>query len=167
MILRFVQGTELASRAIVALEKTAMPFTPSHVEARTPDGGHYIGARLDGGVLARPVGYDMSYTAHELLLDLGANRHGIIPQTAAAAEEDAKFFAFLTGHLGEAYDWEAIPGFLIPEHLHLPNHAICSALMLLALRACGWLVWPVTVPAHEVDPRDLLLMISTRLAVPM
>ena len=155
-ILRFVQGTELASRAIVALEKTAMPFTPSHVEAQMPDGSHYIGARLQGGVLARPAGYDASYTAHELLIDLGAT-----------SEEDSKFFAFLQGHLGEAYDWAAIPGFLIPAHLHLANHAICSALMTLALRASGWLVWPVAVPAHEVDPRDLLLMISTRLAVPM
>jgi hypothetical protein len=48
----------------------------------------------------------------------------------------------------------------------LAGHAICSALITLALRACGWLQWPIAAPAHLVDPRDLLLIISGRMQIP-
>lgn len=153
--IRFVQGTAFSSRLIVAQEKTAMPFTPSHVEARTPDGGFYIGAHIDGGVMKRPVGYDKDDMAHELLLDLD-----VTPEQAAV------FFAFLDRHLGEPYDWHAILGFILPAHEHQQEHAICSALITLALRACGYFQWPLAAPAHLIDPRDLLLMISARQQVP-
>ena len=120
MIIRFVQGTELSSKLIVAQEKTAMPFTPSHVEAKTPDGGFYLGSMMEGGVQKRPVGYDKGLVAHELLLTLDAT-----------PEQDAKFWDFLNSKLGEPYDSAAIFGFVIPVHEHLLNHAICSALITL------------------------------------
>jgi hypothetical protein len=153
--IRFVQGTAFSSRLIVAQEKTAMPFTPSHVEALTPDGLWYLGAHDDGGVQKRPLGYDKAAMAHELLLSLDTT-----------PEQDAAFWKFLEGHIGEPYDWKAILGFIIPGHEHLAGHAICSALITLALRACGWLQWPIAAPAHLVDPRDLLLIISGRMQVP-
>jgi len=155
MIIRFVQGTEFSSRLIVAQEKTAMPFTPFHVEARTAD-GFDLGAHSDGGVQKRPVGYDKATTAHELLLTLDAT-----------AEQDAAFWKFLGGHIGEPYDWHAIIGFVLPEHEHVFEHAICSALITLALRACNWFPAPLAAPAHLIDPRDLLLLISGRMTVPM
>lgn len=155
MILRFCQGNDLIAKDIIWQEKTAMPFTPSHVEALTADGGFYIGAHLSGGVMKRPVGYDKDTTVHELLLTLDAD-----PAT------DKAFFDYLNLHLGEPYDWKAIVGFLLPEHEHIPNHTICSALITMALRTCGWFVWPLAAPAHLIDPRDLLLMISGRMMVP-
>jgi hypothetical protein len=164
MIIRFVQGTDVTSKLIVAQEKTALPFTPSHAEALTPDGAAFIGAHMDGGVQRRPVGYDDATTAvepatgrkRELLLTLGAT-----------ADQDAAFFAYLEGHIGEPYDWRSIIGFVIPEHEHLLNHTICSALIAMGLRSCKWFNWPLAAPAHLIDPRDLLLLISGRMLVPM
>lgn len=133
-----------------------MPFTPSHVEALTVDGKFYLGAHSDGGVMKRPVGYDKDMTAHELLLTLDAT-----------PEQDAAFWKFLESHIGEPYDWSAIFGFVLPEHEHVFEHVICSALMTLGLRACNWFASPLAAPAHLIDPRDLLLLISGRTTVPM
>lgn len=155
MILRFVQGSEFASRLIIAQEKTALPFTPSHVEALTPDGQFYLGAHIDGGVMKRPIGYDKDTTVHELLLTLDAT-----------AEQDAAFHTYLESHIGEKYDWRAIIGFVLPEHEHIPEHTICSALITGGLRACNWFKWPLAAPWHLIDPRDLLLMLSSQMAIP-
>jgi len=157
IIVRFVRSIGLASDGIVALEKTAMPFTPSHVEAVTPD-GFYLGAHLDGGTQKRPKDYDAGKFSHELFLTLEATE-----------EQAAAFYAFLDAHVDEPYDWKAILGFLLPKHEHTPNHAICSALITLGLRtpSCEYFRWPLAAPAHLVDPRDLLLMLSARMAVPM
>src|ERR1700681_3697564 len=154
MIIRFVEGTAWSSKLIIAQEKTAMPFTPSHVEALTPDGGFYLGAIFDGGVRKRPVGYDKGTFSNELLLTLDATPN-----------QDAAFWEFLEGHIGEPYDWRAILGFILPEREHVFDHAICSALITLALRAkgCEWFKWPLAAPAHLIDPRDLLLLISSRM----
>lgn len=168
--IRFVQGTAFGSHMIMAQEKTAMPFTPSHVEALSEDGQFYIGAHQDGGVQKRPVGYDKDTIAKlqgdydktvfpdglcDLRLDLD-----VTPEQAAV------FYAFLDRHINEPYDSPAIWGFVIPIHSHTVGRAICSALQSLALRGCGWLQWRIAAPAHLVDPRDLLLMISARQQVP-
>jgi hypothetical protein len=155
MILRFVLNSGLVSEAIKAQEKTAMPFTPSHVEALTRDGVSYIGAHFSGGVQKRPVGYDKATMIAELLLPL-----------ESSLLQDVAFHDFLESHIGEPYDWLSIAGFVIPRHLHLANHAICSALITLALRKCEWFRWPLAAPAHLIDPRDLLLIISGRMMVP-
>lgn len=164
MIIRFVQGTAVSSRLIMALEKTAMPFTPSHVEALVIRNGQrgYIGAHIEGGVMWRPEGYDKNEMAHELLLDLGAARNVV----DSAPWQDEQFEKFLVSKIGEPYDWLSIGGFIIPENMHLVEHVICSALQTLALRHCLWLASPVAAAAHLIDPRDLLLMISARMEVP-
>lgn len=155
MMIRFMQGSTLESTAIILQEKACMPFTPSHVEALTQD-GFYIGAHIDGGVQKRPVGYDKTSTVHEILLKLDAT-----------VEQDASFYKFLDGKIGQPYDWRAIIGFLLPSHQHTVNHSICSALITLGLRACGWFKAPLAAPAHLISPRDLLLIISGRMTVPM
>lgn len=153
--IRFVQGTAFASRLIVAQEKTAMPFTPSHVEALTADGKFCLGAHDDGGVAKRAVGYDAGAVAHDLQLVVD-----LLP------DQEAKFWAYLESKIGEPYDWRAIIGFVIPGHAHDLDHAICSALITLALRAAGWFEYRLAAPAHLIDPRDLLLMLSAKMQIP-
>jgi hypothetical protein len=154
MILRFVQGKELASLFIEWREAVAMPLTPTHVEAVMPDLS-YFGARSDGGVKGRPPGYDAGTFTKDFFLTL-----------PATPEQDTLFYSFLKAHDGEPYDYSAILGFFLPAHEHTTNHAICSALQTLALRACGWFRWPLPVPAHLINPRDLLLMIGACMEVP-
>src|SRR5208282_491224 len=155
MILRFVQGSELSSKMIIALEKTCVPFTPSHVECVTPD-GFYLGSLYDGGVKERNPGYDAGKINHELFLTL-----------PATLEQDKIFYDYMHGHIGELYDWKAIPGFLLPGHWHSMNHTICSAIIDMGLRTCKWFPFVLPVPAHETDPRDLLLMIGVGMQIPM
>lgn len=154
MRLRVIAGTGFISAAIIAQSKTAMPFTPSHIEAVSADGLSYIGAHIDGGIQSRPVGYDKGEVAHELFLDLPATK-----------EQDDIFNAFMLSKIGEPYDWHAIIGFIVPEHFHQINKAICSAVCTLGLRACNWLPFPVAAPAHLISPRDLLLMISSKIEI--
>ena len=132
-----------------------MPFTPSHVEAVTPD-GFYLGAHYSTGVEERKPGYDGAWVALELILKL-----------EATPEQNAAFYAFLHSKIGEPYDWRSIFGFVIPGHHHETDHAICSALITLALRSCSWFAFPLAAPAHLVSPRDLLLILSGRVVVPM
>jgi hypothetical protein len=155
VVLRFVEGTAIWSKAIIALEKTAMPFTPSHVEVRMPDGA-LLGARFNGGVQKRPMGYDNGHFSSEFFLSL-----------ATSEEQATAFHAFLESHIGEPYDWPAIMGFLIPAHLHDTNHTICSALVARGLRTCEWFSTPLATPEHLISPRDLLVMLSARMYVPM
>jgi hypothetical protein len=42
-----------------------------------------------------------------------------------------------------------------------------SALQALALRQCEWFATPLVEPAHKITPRDLLLIISGRVAIEM
>lgn len=141
-----------------------MPFTPSHVEALTPDCGFYLGSMFEGGVQKRPVGYDKGLIAVDPVTD---KERELLLRIDMTPQQDAKFWAFLESKIGEPYDSPAIFGFVIPIHEHVINHAICSALITLALRACGWFATPLAAPAHLIDPRDLLLVISGRMYVPM
>lgn len=152
--LRFVAGRDDVSLAIILRSQVAMPFTPSHVECVMPD-GKYAGQHFHGGMAARDPGYDKAYLSHELFVEL-----------PASGEQCAAFYAGAAASLGQPYDWQAILGYVVPGHFHDINHAICSAKMLLLLRACGFLRWPVAVPAHLVSPRDLLLMLSAIVEIP-
>lgn len=153
--LRFVTGSSTISALIRAQERVCMPFIPSHVEAVTPD-GTYLGAHYDGGVMERPSNYDAASMTNQVFIDLDAD----LSQTNA-------FYAYLRGKLGAPYDWKSILDFIDPFHnLHDSQHVICSALQTLALRTCGWFPAPLPVPAHQISPRDLLLCIGGRVAIP-
>jgi len=153
--LRFIKSKGITSDLITFREGTCMPFAPSHCECVTPDGKFYIGQHELGGMLARPAGYDADQIVHETFVDL-----------PASDQQVADFYAAANASIGEPYDLEAIIGFALPGHHHGKFHAICSAKMFLLLRSVNWFPWPVTVPAHSIDPRDLLLMISCRIEVP-
>lgn len=152
--IRFVEGGHsLISWDIEARANVAMPIIPSHTEMLSRDGKSYIGAHLEGGIMARPIGYDAATMKDELLLDLGT-------------EGDEAAFAYMESKIGEPYDWTSIIDFLLPVNWHQQNHVICSAFMTLTLRKKLFFPWPIAVPAHMVSPRDLLAMISAKMHVP-
>ena len=148
--LRFVHCPDVIGTAI--LLQTGGRF--SHVEAVTPQ-GRYLGAHIGGGVLARPADYDKGLWSRQLFVDLPADE-----------EMTAKFHHYLNAVIGEPYDAAAILGFAFHVDIHSQHHTICSALQALALRGAGWFATPLAVPAHEISPRDLLLIISGRLPIP-
>ena len=152
--LRFVACNDAASLAIIAREQVCMPFIPSHVECVTPE-GKYAGQHIRGGFLAREPGYDRAELAHEMFINLPADD-----------EQSAAFYGHVASHIGQPYDWKAILDYALPVNFHDFDHAICSAAMTLALRKCGWLKWPLTVTAHLISPRDVLLMLSGIVEIP-
>lgn len=132
-----------------------MPFTPSHVECVTPE-GKWAGQRINGGLLNREPGYDKSTVAHEAFFDL-----------PATDTQSKAFYAFVASSIGQPYDWQAILDYAVPGlDAHEAGHAICSAFMALALRKAQWFKWPLAVPAHLINPRDLLLMLSGMVEIP-
>lgn len=167
---RFVQGAEFASELIVLQEKTAMPFTPSHVEILSKDGKSYFGSMLDGGVQYRPVGYDNG----KLAIDPNTHKaRELLLQLPTTPEQENASWAWADKHIGELYDSPAIFGFVIPIHEHKVDHVICSACVTLFLRveppspAKAFFPYPLAAPAHLIDPRDLLLGFSMTVRVPM
>lgn len=161
-VIRFIRGTGLPSDLIVAQEKTAMPFTPSHVEILSRDGKSYFGSMFEGGVQYRPLDHE------KLSVDpiTGKRRELLLPLDTTP-EGEAAAWKWADGKIGEPYDSAAIFGFVIPLREHTLNHAICSACATLFLRTAGWFADPLAAPAHLIDPRDLLLIISGRMKVPM
>lgn len=122
----------------------------THVEAVMPD-GDYLGAHIDLGVRSRSPSYDQDWTK-QLFVQLECDD---VPQ----------FVRFLNGKVGEPYDTRGILGFVLHGDMHMPMHAICSALQTLALRSCGYFGVPLAKAAHMISPSDLLLIISSRVLV--
>jgi hypothetical protein len=143
--LRFVHNHDAASDAI--LFDTGGLY--SHVEAVTPE-GKYLGARAEGGVLAREPDYDTGRF----------NRQKFVEITCDDLTT-AKFYHYLNAVVGEPYDFAAIRGFIFHLDDHGKHLVICSALQTLSLRWCMVFANQLTVPAHEITPRDLELILST------
>jgi hypothetical protein len=133
--------------------RDAEDFFLSHVEAVTPD-GKYLGAHADGGTQERESGYDKATLKDEVFINLPATN-----------QQTADFYAFLRLHIGTPYDFQSILGFVMREDMHTKGHAICSALIVLALRSCGWFPYRLAEPAHKIDPRDLFLILSARVNI--
>lgn len=159
--LRFVTGSDFSSKLIRLQAGVSMPFTPSHAEALSQDGKSYIGAHFDGGIQARPVGYD---AASLMTLPDGSKSERVV-SLECTPEQEAAFYSFVQSKIGEAYDWHAIIGFVDPGHEHEMDHIICSAFMAAGLRACNFFPWPLTVPFHHISPRDLFLTLSTHVEI--
>lgn len=153
--MRFVNGDDQVSRLIELRGGTSMPFCPSHVECVTPE-GKYLGQRYDGGMQAREPGYDAKWLAHEKIVEL--------PVTQAQADA---FYTRGKSLIGAPYDWKAIVDFALPVNLHLFDHAICSATMTQLLRTlgCEYFPMPLTVPFHQISPRDLMLILSSHVQI--
>jgi hypothetical protein len=160
--LRFVTSNAFSSRLIRLQAGVSMPFTPSHVEALTVDGQDYIGAHIEDGIRARPVGYD---AADLMMLPDGTKSERIV-SLPCTDEQEAAFYDFVHSKVGTPYDPKAILGFELDEgHFHDFGHLICSAFMCQALRKADYFRWPMTVPFHRISPRDLLLILSSHVRI--
>jgi len=158
--IRFVTEDDMLSRLIRTQAGICMPFTPSHAEALSQDGKFYIGQHMDGGMKARPVGYNDRQADDAAGRAKRAAWWCGLPCTDA---QEVAFYGYVTGKIGQPYDWKSIISFAAPDvNLHDFNHLICSAIMTAALRTkgCEYFPMPLTVPFHHISPRDLLLMLS-------
>ena len=118
----------------------------SHAEAVLPNGT--IIAALSEGVRNVPGDYDTTSTS-QIFVDV------LMPPN-----DLNRWVTYLWSRVGRPYDWSAIYG----EALHLnwrrPGGFICSMLCALSLRESGTFPHPLSDPAHEITPRDLLLILS-------
>lgn len=145
MDLRFVHEDGPVTRAILF----ATGGLYSHVEAHTR-AGTLIGAHTTG-VEERPFGYDAGRVTRQRFLRL-----------AATPAMDDAFEHYLRAVIGEPYDYAAIAGFTFHIDRHQEHHTICSALIALALRGCGYLPRPLPIAAHAISVRDLELGLAMR-----
>ena len=160
--LRFVTENDALSAMIRLQAGLSMPFTPSHCEAVSQDEKFWIGEHANGGMLARPAGYD---AAGLMTLPDGTKSERFVA-LPCSDQQEAAFYAFVNSKIGEAYDWKSIFSFVDPAwNLHDVNHLICSAMMTAALRACDYFPMPLTVPFHHISPRDLFLILSSHVQI--
>ncbi|MGD1213089.1 MAG: hypothetical protein ABR973_17315 [Candidatus Acidiferrales bacterium] len=145
--LRFVTCNDPVSASIRLGE---YGFWASHVEAVMPD-GTLLGAHYDGGVQARPKGYDAATVERERIVDLPCDD---------ATEQ--KFLAFLRDQLGKPYDLRAIVALVAERDWRQPDSWFCSELQAAALEACGWMP-KLADNVSKITPRDLLLIVSARI----
>lgn len=163
--IRFVTEDDALSELIRIQAGVSMPFTPSHTEALSQDGKFYIGQHFDGGLQARPVGYN---DAKLMTLPDGTKSSRIVA-LPCSDEQEAAFYGYLHDKLGQPYDWISILGFALTQiHTHTVGSLICSAVMTAALRTkgCEYFKKPLTVPFHHISPRDLMLMLSGMVEIP-
>jgi hypothetical protein len=144
-----------------------MPFTPTHVEAETPQnsllGMH--GKPHDGfpaGMVERKVGYDYD---HIYVMPDGRRCDITVEVPCTKAQEDA-FYAFLRKSIGEPYDWLAPWTFLFGGHHHSKFHSTCAAKIHMAFRESGIFRWPTSKPANEYEPADIMDVLSHLVEIP-
>lgn len=172
--IRFVTCDDLVSDLIRKQAGTCMPFIPSHAEALSQDGQYYIGQHLDGGMRKRPVGYD----ANSLMTLPDGRKSERIVSLPCSMDQEAAFYSYVHDKIGMPYDWISILGFALTElHLHEVGSLICSAIMTAALRSTPaafvtkglafspYFPMPLTVPLHKISPRDLFLILSSRVQI--
>jgi hypothetical protein len=119
----------------------------SHVEMVLPDGS-IISALSDRGVCHVEGDYDTTSTM-QIFVDF-----------PLADLDFLRWIAYLRSRLGRPYDWDSIYGEALFLDWRRPGGMICSMLAALSLREAGVFPRPLSEPAHEISPRDLLLMLS-------
>lgn len=154
--IRFVTSHDIVSWAIRGAE---MGFQFSHAEVIMPD-NTLLGAHMDGGVEARPWGYDAAYNPIEMIAEIDADQ----------ADADT-FYDYLRSQIGKPYDMAAIEAFALGS-LHPvikdeaspawtdPAQWFCSELVIAALDRAG--LFPNGLPFSpvHVTPRDLVFALA-------
>jgi hypothetical protein len=143
---RFATCNDAISAAIRFAE---YGFWASHAEAVMPD-GTLLGAHYDGGVQARPAGYDEALLLRQQIAELPC------PEAT-----EQRFHDFLRAQLGKPYDIEAIGALVARHDWREPDSWFCSELIAAALENCGYLL-PLAADVSKIMPRDLLLIVSAR-----
>ena len=118
----------------------------SHAECILQDGS--IIAALSDGVRNVPGDYDTTSTS-QIFVDV------LMPP-----DDLKRWEAYLRSRVGRPYDWDAIYGEALHLNWHRPGGMICSMLAALSLRESRTFKSRLSEPAHEITPRDLLLMLS-------
>lgn len=156
--IRFVTGNDWLSNAIRFGERDGWA---THAEAVMPDGS-LLGAHLAGGVQIRPAGYDKATMTREAIIELW-----LAPNNVFAVEDAMTRTAwdFLNAQVGKPYDTTAIAGLALDRDWRETDSWFCSELMTAALEACGYLPRLAAADNH-ISPRDLLLVLSGRIAIP-
>jgi hypothetical protein len=121
--------------------------TVSHCEAVLPD-GYIIAALIGEGVCRKPLDYDKTSTS-QIFVDIAMSAHALDLWTG-----------YLESRLGRPYDFDAIMGIALHLNWRQRGGFICSMLQTLALRQSCTFPVPLSEPAHEITPRDLLLVLS-------
>ena len=119
----------------------------SHVEAVMSD-GTIIAALIGEGVVRKPNDYDRSSTS-QIFVDVAMS------EFALHAWEK-----YLVSRLGRPYDLVSLFGMAIHIDRRRRGAFFCSMIQTLALRVCGTFEHPLSEKAHEIMPRDLLLILS-------
>lgn len=165
--IRFVRDRGWKYTVVAWRGMICMPFTPTHAECVTPEGtclGMH-GKPHDGfpaGMVEREAGYD----AKTLYIMPDGRRCEIVVNLPCTKEQEDRFYAFMRKSIGEPYDWSAPWTFLLGGHHHTKFNSTCAAKVVMGLRACGYFPWPLTKPAHEFDPADVLAILSTHVEIP-
>ena len=119
----------------------------SHVEAVMPDGS-IIAALIGDGVVRKPGDYDKTSTS-QIFVDVAMS------DFALHAWEK-----YLKSRLGRPYDLTALFGLAFHIDRRRRGSFFCSMVQTLALRASKTFKHPLSEAAHEIMPRDLLLILS-------
>ena len=105
-----------------------------------------LGARLNGGVLARSMNYG-SFTRTQIVT------------FKTTPLQDTLFRNFLQAQLGKPYDTTAVLAFIMDRDWRGPNSWFCSELVAAALEVCNF--FPrLEAPTNRITPSDLLLLCS-------
>jgi hypothetical protein len=150
IVLRFVDGQDMVAAGIRAAE---YGFWAIHTEALMPD-GTLLGAHWQGGVQARAHDYDAGQYTKDLYV-----------QIAASPAMTDSFHSFLRAQLGKPYDVNAIAAFVAGRDWQEPGAWFCSELQAAALAHCGWFESQLATEFNKITPRDLLLIVSGRVAI--
>ena len=161
---RFVTSADPVSWLIRAAE---MGFLFSHVECVMPD-GTMLGAHADGGVQARPSGYDAAYNPIETIVEV-----------LSPSDKEAAFHDFLLAQIGKPYDMGAIAALAgreawateeailadLQKPWETPDRWICSELIDDALEVAGVLPRSPIKPSTRT-PRDVYQRLSGVCTIP-
>lgn len=155
IVIRFVGGrNDLVSRLIMA---DSGGHWAVHTEALFPAGwpkigGQLIGAHIDGGVMARPPGYDAGF---------GREEYVTIPTDTATA---VRFYGFMASQIGKPYDMEVIAALAASTVIgardwRQDDSWICSELIAAACEAAA--IFPkLAIDINHLTPRDDRLILS-------
>jgi hypothetical protein len=146
----FLWGTGWTSKLI---GQFGFPQGPSHCASVLSD-GRYLDSR-DTVLAGVPAGVHIRVPSTEAFLKKQRASLAVTPQ------EYADWEANLRAKITTDYDRDAILGFLEGKSMHTAGQWICSALAVNAVQHIKKVPFPLPVPAHEISPDALLLILAT------